>query len=32
MYLHLNENQFKNFIRIIKERENIEADTIEKDY
>ena len=32
MYFHENEFQFQSFIRIIKERENIDADIIEKDY
>ena len=32
MYFHENEFEFQSFIRIIKERENIDADIIEKDY
>lgn len=32
MYLHLKEKEFKNFLQIIKERTNIDADIIEKDY
>ena len=32
MYFHENEFQFQSFLRIIKERENIDADIIEKDY
>ena len=32
MYLHLKEKEFKNFLQIIKERANIDADIIEKDY
>ena len=32
MYFHENEFEFQNFIRIIKERENIDADILEKDY
>lgn len=32
MYFHENKFQFQSFIRIIKERENIDADIIEKDY
>lgn len=32
MLLHLNEFEFRNFIEIIKERENIDKDIIEKDY
>lgn len=32
MLLHLNKFEFKNFIEIIKERENIDTDIIEKDY
>lgn len=32
MNLHLNEKEFKNFLQIIKERANIDADIIEKDY
>ena len=32
MYFHENEFQFQSFIRIIKERENVDADIIEKDY
>ena len=32
MYFHENEFQFQSFIRIIKERKNIDADIIEKDY
>lgn len=32
MYLHLKEKEFKSFLQIIKERTNIDADIIEKDY
>lgn len=32
MYLHLKEKEFKSFLQIIKERANIDADIIEKDY
>ena len=32
MYFHENKNEFKNFIRIIREREKIDSDIIEKDY
>lgn len=32
MYLHLKEKEFKNFLQIISERANIDADIIEKDY
>lgn len=32
MLLHLNKFEFENFIEIIKERENIDKDIIEKDY
>ena len=32
MYLHEDEFEFQNFIQIIKERNNIDADIIEKDY
>ena len=32
MYLHLKAKEFKNFLQIIKERANIDADIIEKDY
>ena len=32
MYLHLKEKELKNFLQIIKERTNIDADIIEKDY
>jgi predicted nucleotidyltransferase component of viral defense system len=32
MYLHENDFEFQNFIQIIKERKNIDADIIEKDY
>lgn len=32
MLLHLNKFEFKNFIEIIKEREDIDKDIIEKDY
>lgn len=32
MYFHENEFEFQSFIRIIKEKENIDADIIEKDY
>ena len=32
MLLHLNEFEFRNFIEIINERENIDKDIIEKDY
>ena len=29
MYFHENKNEFKNFIRIIREREKIDSDIIE---
>lgn len=32
MYLHLKEKEFKSFLQIIKEKTNIDADIIEKDY
>ena len=32
MLLHLNKFEFKNFIEIIKDRETIDRDIIEKDY
>ena len=32
MLLHLNKFEFRNFIEIINERENIDKDIIEKDY
>ena len=32
MLLHLSKDEFENFIEIIKERENIDKDIIEKDY
>ena len=31
MYFHENEFEFQNFIRIIKERENIDVDILEKE-
>lgn len=32
MYLHLKENEFKNFLQIISKRASIDVDIIEKDY